>query len=147
MERRFFNPSQPQTMQVAVFLLYANVVVALLFRTGGEGLYATAVASVTRGNLGNSAVTLIGNLLALFVVAGSFAAAYLIANEKKIGWRLGVAVAAAPVIAIVILVLPLVGSVRISILDALTVNLLFDVALLVLLLHDQTRSYERLWFK
>jgi hypothetical protein len=130
-------------MQMAVFLLYANVVFALLFRTGGEGLYAAAVASVTRAKEISSTATLIGNLLAIFVVAGSFTAAYLIANEKKIGWRLGVAVAVCPLAALSLLVL--LGDIRI--IDALSVNLLFDVALLVLLLHSQTKSYEKVWFK
>ena len=145
-QRRFFNPTQPQTLQVAVFLLYANVVFALLFRTGGEGVFTLAAFSLTRGNISLGTATLIGNLLAIFVVAGSFTAAYLMANEKKIGWRLGVAVAAAPLIALVLLIL--IGYPRrLPLFDAIDVNLLFDVALLVLLLHDQTRSYERVWFK
>ena len=146
MERRFFNPSQPQTMQIAVFLLYANVVFALLFRTGGEGLYAAAVRSLIRSNETGSGVSLAGNLLAIFVVAGSFGAAYLIANEKRVGWRLGVAVAAAPLVALAILIL--IGHPRrVSIVDAISVNLLFDIALLALLLHTQTRAYEKIWFK
>jgi hypothetical protein len=145
-QRRFFNPTQPQTLQVAVFLLYANVLFALLFRTGDRGVYALSAFSLTRGNLSASTATLIGNLLTIFVVGGSFAAAYLMANEKKVGWRLGVAVAAAPLIALVILIL--IGYPRrLPLFDAIDINLLFDVALLVLLLHDQTRSYERLWFK
>jgi len=142
-ERRFFNPSQPQTLQGAVFLLYANVVFGLLFRTGGEGVFAFAAVSLTRGNISAGLATLIGNLLAIFVVGGSFAAAYLIANEKKIGWRLGVVVAATPIVALAILIV--FGD--ISLINALDIKLLFDVALLVLLLHDQTRSYERTWFK
>ena len=132
-------------MQVSVFLLYANVVVALLFRTGGSGLYHDAAVAVTRANITSSLATLIGNLFAVFVVGGSFAAAYLIANEKKIGWRLGVVVAAAPLVALVILIL--IGMPRLSIIDAISIQLLFDVALLVALLHDQTRSYEKVWFK
>lgn len=143
MERRFFNQSQPQTLQGAVFLLYANVVFALLYRTGGAGVFAYAALSLTRGSISVSLATLIGNLMAIFVVAGSFAAAYLIANEKKLGWRLGVAVAAAPVVALAILIV--FGD--ISFIDALDIKLLFDVALLVLLLHDQSRSYEKIWFK
>jgi len=145
-ERRFFNPTQPQTLQVAVFLLYANAVFALLFRTGDEGVFSRAAFSLSRGGLDVDLATLIGNLLSIFVVGGSFAAAYLIANEKKLGWRLGVAVAAAPLIALVVLLL--VGyPQRLRIVDAININLLFDGALLALLLHDQTRSYEKVWFK
>jgi hypothetical protein len=133
-------------MQVAVFLLYANVIVALLFRSGGGGLFAFAVFSITRGRVNGSSSTLAGNLISVIVVAGSAAAAYLIANEKKIGWRIGVVVASAPVVALLIILL-LGYPDRVSIFDAITVGTLFDVALVVLLLHDQTRSYEKVWFK
>ena len=144
-QRRFFNPSQPQTMQVAVFLLYANVVVALLFRSGGAGLYTAAVEAVTRNGLSQSLETLLGNVITIIVVGGSFAAAYLIANEKKVGWRLGVVVAAAPIVALLILLL--IGMPRLGIGSAISIQLMFDVALLVALVHDQTRSYEKVWFK
>jgi len=145
-ERRFFNPSQPQTMQGAVFLLYANVIFALLFRSGSEGLYALAVYSLTRGGVSGGAATLFGNLAAIGVVVGSGAAGYLIANEKKVGWRIGVVVAAAPVAALLILVL--IGYPRrLGLANVISIELFFDIALLALLLHDQTRSYERLWFK
>jgi len=145
-ERRFFNQSQPQTMQGAVFLLYANVVVALLFRSGGGGLYAQAAASLTRGAVSARTATVLGNLVSIAVVVGSAGAAYLIANEKKVGWRLGVVVAAAPLVALTILVL--IGyPQRVSILDVISISLAFDIILLVLLLHDQTRSYEKIWFK
>ncbi len=146
MERRFFNPSQPQTMQGAVFLLYANVVVALLFRSGGQGDFALAAYSLTRGSLSVSLATLIGNLIAIGVVVGSAAAAYLIANEKRIGWRIGVVVAAAPLVALVILLV--IGyPQRLSLANLISISLLFDIALMVMLVHDQTRSYEKVWFK
>jgi len=145
-ERRFFNQSQPQTMQGAVFLLYANVIVALLFRSGGGGLYAQAADSLTRGAVSDRTSTVLGNLVSIAVVVGSAGAAYLIANEKKVGWRLGVVVAAAPLVALTILVL--IGyPQRVSILDVISISLAFDIILLVLLLHDQTRSYEKIWFK
>jgi len=133
-------------MQGAVFLLYANVVFALLFRTGGEGLFSLAIYSLSRGRVNGSTATLAGNLTAIAVVVGSAAAAYLIANEKKIGWRIGVVVAAAPIVALLILVL-LGYPQRISFIDAINIRTLFDVALVVLLIHDQTRSYEKVWFK
>ncbi len=146
MERRFFNQSQPQTLQGAVFLLYANVVVALLFRSGGEGIYGVAAYSLTRGVISGGTATLLGNLVAIAVVVGSAGAGYLIANEKKVGWRLGVVVAAAPLVAFTILVL--IGyPQRLSILDVISISFAFDVILLVLLLHPQTRSYEKIWFK
>ncbi len=84
--------------------------------------------------------------MAIAVTVGSAGAGYLIANEKKVGWRLGVVVAAAPLLALTILVL--IGyPQRLSILDVISISLAFDIILLVLLLHDQTRSYEKIWFK
>ncbi len=142
MDRRFFNPSQPQTMQVSVFLLYANVILALFF-SGSEGLYAVAATSLTGGGGRGSGTTLIGNLVAIGVVAGCGAAAYLIANERKVGWRLGVVVAAAPIVALLLIIV----TGHVSVAGAISIRLLFDVALLVALLHDQTRSYEKIWFK
>ena len=133
-------------MQVAVFLLYANVVVALLFRSGGEGLFAAAANSVLREDRPYSAATLAGNLLAIVFVVGSAGAAYLIANEKRVGWRLGVVVAAAPLVATVI-VLTIGYPNRAGLTDVLDIGFLFDVALLALLLHKQTRDYEKIWFK
>jgi len=145
-ERRFFNPSQPQTMQVAVFLLYANVVVGLLFRTGKKGEFTLATLSLIRSPDALDASRLIGNLLAIAFIVGSAGSAYLIANEKRIGWRIGVVVAAAPLVASVIIVA--IGyPLRAGLADVIDVSFLFDIALLVLLLHDQTRSYEKIWFK
>ena len=146
MERRFFNPSQPQTLQVAVFLLYANVVISLLFRTGNEGEFGLALLAFLRSFDAVNAVRLVGNLMAIAFVLGSAAAAYLVANEKRIGWRLGVVVAAAPIVAALIIV-TIGWPSRVSVIDVIDIGFLFDVALLVLLLHDQTRSYEKVWFK
>ncbi len=145
MERRFFNQSQPQTLQVAVFLLYANVVVSLLFRTGNEGEFGYAVWSLLRS--GDSDLPrLLGNLLAILFVVGSGLSAYLIANEKRIGWRLGVAVAVAPLLAVALIVT--VGyPARVGLSQVIDIGFLFDVALLALLLHKQTRDYEKIWFK
>jgi hypothetical protein len=144
-ERRFFNPSQPQTLQVAVFLLYANVVFSLLFRTGNEGDFGEAVNAFLRSDSGKTA-RLIGNLLAIAFVVGSAACGYLIANEKRIGWRLGVVVAALPLVAVAIL-LTIAYPQRYSLTDIRPIGFLFDVALLALLLHNQSRSYEKVWFK
>ncbi len=145
-QRRFFNPTQPQTLQVAVFLLYANVVVGLLFRTGNQGEFTLAVLSLLRSAGALDTARLLGNLLAAAFLAGSAAAAYLIANEKRIGWRLGVVAAAAPLVALAI-ILTIGYPRRAGLGDIEYISFLFDVALLALLLHTQTRAYEKVWFK
>ena len=114
--RRWLNPAQPQTLQVAVFLLYAQAVVLLLF-----GGFLSPIG--------------------LALIAGGIAAGYGIANENKWGWRLGVAVAIVPIA---------LKFIFLGIADTITtdfVNLMFEVALVVALLHPQSREYQRIWFK
>jgi bacteriorhodopsin len=81
--------------------------------------------------------------LRAFVIAGGVAGAYLIANEKKWGYYLGIAVAG------VALLGRLYVGIRyhISPLDYDIIGFAFDVALVALLLHTQTREYTRIWFK
>lgn len=146
MERRFINSSQPQTIQVAVFLLYANVVVGLLFRTGNQGEFTLAILAFLRSPSAFDAARLLGNLLSIAFLVGSAACGYLMANEKRIGWRMAVVVAAAPLVAAAIIVT--IGyPVRVGLADVIDIGFLFDGALLALLLHTQTRNYERTWFK
>ena len=112
--RRWLNQSQPQTLQVAVFLLYLNGIFALLF---GGLFYA----------------------FGLVIIVGSVAAAYGIANERKWGYGLGVAMAFLP--------FALAIANGVSLLGGGILNLLFEVALVALLLHPQSRDYQRIWFK
>jgi hypothetical protein len=109
--RRWVNPTQPQTMQIAVFLLYFNAILTALF----GGLF---------------------NPFGLVVVVGSAAAGFGIANERKWGYGLGVAMALLPFVLII------TGNAGIAL-----VGLLFDIALVALLLHPQSRDYQRIWFK
>jgi len=118
--RRWTNPSQPQTLQIAVFLLYANAVLSLLL---GNILFAYGFL------IGFGSVVAFG--------AGGFG----IANERKWGYTLAVAVSILSVVALVALV---------GLLDVLrggaVITLMFDIALVALLLHPQSRDYQRIWF-
>jgi hypothetical protein len=115
--RRWLNPAQPQTLQIAVFLLYAQSVLLLLF--GGYF-----------------------HFVVLLLLAGAgVAAGYGIANEQKWGWRLGVVVAIAP-IALKVVVFGIADTITSDF-----VNLMFEIALVVALLHPQSRDYQRIWFK
>jgi hypothetical protein len=116
--RRFFNPSQPQTLQVSVWLLYFNAFWALLSALSGFPLSFLAVAAC----------------------AGS---AYGIANEKRWGYRLGVAVAVLDLALLVWAAGGLTEVLRIANL----IPLMFAVALVVALLHPMSRDYQRIWFR
>jgi hypothetical protein len=114
--RRWTNPSQPQTLQIAVFLLYANAVFGLLFQFP---------------------FVIFGLLLGLVVVAGYAAAGFGVANDQNWGYA----------VAVVVAVVVLAGSLaRFGLSLANGINLMFDIALLALLLHPQSRDYQRIWF-
>ena len=105
--RRWTNPSQPQTLQIAVFLLYFNAFFMVIY----GGLFHP-----------------LGLLLVVASVAGGFG----IANEQKWGYIVGLVAAAVDVF------LTLGGNI---------INLMFAIALVALLLHPQSRDYQRIWFR
>ncbi|MEA2704014.1 MAG: hypothetical protein QOD63_1959 [Actinomycetota bacterium] len=121
--RRWLNQAQPQTLQIAVFLLYLNAASFVIF----TGLLSSRFS---RPDF---------ELLTAFAVYGAqVAAAYGIANERRWGYGLAVGIAG------LALVLALIGS---AIFRRNLIGLMFDVALLALLLHPQSRDYQRIWFK
>lgn len=117
--RQWTNQRQPQTLQIAVFLLYADAALAVLFGQIFSGL---------------------GLLLAV----GSAVAGYQIANERRWGYHLGVAVAGFRVALLAFFVvtnLDEVGNLF------FLVSLVFPVALFVALVHPVSRGYQRIWFE
>jgi hypothetical protein len=77
--------------------------------------------------------------IGLLMVAASAAGGYGIANEKKWGYMLGVGISA-------FRLLLLFASGGNPVLDD-PIALLFAGAQLALLLHPQSREYQRVWFK
>jgi hypothetical protein len=77
------------------------------------------------------------------VIGGGAAAGYGIANERKWGYRLGVVVAATP---LAVLLYVCVRH-QVSPLNFDLIPILFNIALFALLVHPQSREYERIWFK
>ena len=115
--RRWFDQSQPQTLQISVWLLYWNAVLGVLF---GQLL----------------------SPLGLVFVAAAAASGLGIANEKKWGWWLGVAYALLLVVPVII-----TGGLNRVLRGSGIINLMFDIALVVALLHPMSRSYKKIWFK
>jgi hypothetical protein len=113
-ETRWFDRTQPQTLQIAVILMYINAAFTLLF----GGLFSR---------------------LGLLFVAGYVLAGYGIANEKKWGYVLGLVMAFLPfVVQIAVFHNPFAANL---------ITLMFEIALVALLLHRQSREYQRIWFK
>ena len=108
---RWVDRSQPQTLMMATVVMYINAVL-------GIGAFLVSLP------------------LAFFLVICPVAAGWGIANEKKWGYWLGLAI---NVLAVIYLLIPPgFGSV---------ISLLFYIALVALLLHPESRSYRRTWFR
>jgi len=120
--RRWTNPTQPQTLQIAVFLLYIEAVFGVLF--GQVFLWFP---------------------IGLLLVAGQAASGFGIANERKWGYWLAVTIASLGLLPIVFTI---VGDGVTGILNlSFIINMLFPVALFALLLHPMSRDYQRIWFR
>ncbi len=116
-ERRFFNNTQPQTLQIAVIILYID-----------------AAFSLFLGGFANP----IGILLIATMGGGAFG----IANEKRWGYALGL-VGAGLNLAYPFFLGVSLGQY----LSYDPLGLMFSVALVALLLHPMSRDYQRIWFK
>lgn len=126
--RRWVNPTQPQTMQIAVFLLYLVAAETLIW---GNSLFVQAAFHGA------------GLLVRLFITGAGVAAGYGIANERKWAYALGLVVAAIPLSARLYVSL----KIQASPLHYDPLGLMFEVALAALLIHPQSRDYQRIWFK
>ena len=113
--RRWINHSLPQSLGNAVLLLYISA---------GFDVLAGFFTSV----------------YGLPIIVGKIAAGYGIANEKKWGYQLGIAMAFLP-----FLLRFLFGGVG-AVLGTGIISLMFEILLIALLLHEQSREHQRIWF-
>lgn len=121
-DRKFFDPSQPQTLQIAVLLFYFNAGFLLISMLLGGGIEP------------------IGLLLA----AVGALCAFGMANEKRIAY-IGALILACLNLGWFLFIWLGLGY-RISFFN-LVLSLLFDVALVALLVHPQSREYQKIWFR
>ena len=122
--RVWVNRHQPQTLYIAQILLYIRGGLALFF-----------------GVITGGAITVSGLVFAV----GEVTAAYGIANERRWGYKLGVTVA---LLTLVIGLLVLLRDFdQLGRVFGQLVGVLFDVALVALLLHPMSRVYQQYWPK
>lgn len=114
-ELKWFDQSQPQTLQGAVLFSYLNAALAVLFFI----IFGPTIS------------------LILILLAG---AAYGVANEKR--WAYWAAVVLSCLYLLGQIIFFLTGGGFSGIL-----SLLFAALLVALLLHPDSRSYQRVWFK
>ncbi len=112
--QRWINQSHPQTLLFATYLLYFDAVFGILNIVLGGGL----------------------SFLGLVLAGGSAGAGYGIANDRRWGYYLGVAVSALG-LALLLLATGLSN----------VLSLMFAVAQLALLLHPLSRNYQKVWFR
>lgn len=136
--RKWFDRMQPQTLQIATWLLYINGFFALVGFLGTEDWIG--LARITKGLLGSIAGL---GVIACFVLGG-----FLMANDRRLGYRMALVGAFSPFI---LRVWVLWGVSGISTFDKITgrnaISFLFDAALCALLLHPQSREHQRLWYR
>lgn len=130
--RQWVNSRQPQTLYLAQILMYIQ---------GGMDLLFTLPGGLADGRLYGLRILAIAYLL--LTVVGKLVAAFGIANSMRWAYRLGVAAAAAPVALRAVAVF---GG-GLGRLWVQPISLLFDIALLALLLHRQSRSHQKHWFR
>lgn len=118
--QRWVNPTHPQTLHIAVVLLYIDAAFDAI-----QGGYASVIG--------------------LALIAGSVAAGFGIANERKWGYWLGVGIALLGLYWY--LPIFLTGQIGALFHPRVLITFAFAVAQLVLLIHPMSRSYYKIWFK
>ena len=135
--RKWFDRLQPQTLQIAMWLLYLNGFFALIgFMDKSDWV---GYARVSKGSL--------GSLVGLFVVVAFIGGGFLMANDRKVGYKLALAAAFSPFALRIWIMWSVPG---IGVLDRITgsdtIGFIFEAALCALLLHPQSREHQRVWY-
>lgn len=135
--RKWFDRVQPQTLQIATWLLYINgffALVAFMDDTDWIGY-----ARQTKG--------IIGFLVGIAVIGSNVVGGFLMANDRRLGYRLSIVAAFSPFALRIWLSLDWDGyGIVARITGRDTIGFIFEVALCALLLHTNSREHQRLWF-
>lgn len=128
----------PQTLQVAVWLLYidgAFAVLGYLDKSDQYGIWRY---------LGG-----IGGILAPLACISFIAGGFLIANGRRLGWYLGIGASLAPFLLRALYKFQYTDGLTISwiITQNNLISFLFEAALVALLVHPMSRSYATRWLR
>jgi len=125
--KKWFDRMQPQTLQIATWLLYIN------------GFFALANFMDSQMEIGYiRRVYAFGLVYGLVVIAAHVLGGLLMANDLKIGYKIALVAAFSPFVSNLIVYQSLIAH---SFLNAA-----FDIALIALLLHTQSRAHQKVWF-
>lgn len=135
-DRRWFNPTLPQMLQIAVFLLYFGAFFGLF-----DALDALSGAPTLL-------LVFLWASVPLHVLGGLG-----VSEERKRGYQLAIAAAAYPFVFRALVVFDVFGDVfvespfRYVLLGGSILNFAFEAALVVLLLHTKSKEHVRIWFR
>ena len=146
--KKWFDRMQPQTLQIATWLLYFDgffALVSLIDKSGYIGYLRFQYP--------------FGFILGIISVALYVLGGWLMANDLKIGYKLSVTAAAMPFVLRFLAVRSFSQNFEtqspIGITDYLTgrvfggsiISSAFDIPVLALLLHTQSREHQRIWYR
>ena len=140
--RRWFDRMQPQTLQIATWLLYLN------------GFFLLIDVVDNSDYLGYFRVQYGWGLpLGVAVVVLHAAGGWLMANDRKLGWKLAVAASFTPFVLRFIaysdIERQLNGSISLyrKLTGGSTLSAIFEVALCAPLLHPHSRQHQKIWYR
>jgi len=137
--RKWFDRMQPQTLQIATWLLYINAFFALVDWLGNDPGSWIGFARYRDGALG----ALVGLGIVVAYVAGGF----LMANDRRLGWRIAVVAAFSPFLLRFWVLRDTFASTWDKLTGGRLISVMFEVALCALLLHPQSREHQRVWYR
>ena len=139
--RKWFDRLQPQTLQIATWLLYLNgffAAIGFLDRTDWVG-----AAREIKGSP--------GVMVGLLVIAAHIGGGFLMANDRRLGYRLALFAAFSPFILRFWVLSDDAFDTRVGLWTKVsgnnTISLIFEVALCALLLHPLSRDHQRRWYR
>jgi hypothetical protein len=135
--RKWFDRFQPQTLQIATWLLYISGVF-MLIDIGDESTFSGYAWDAYN----------YGKFMILGFIAAHALGGLLMANDRKLGYWLALVAAFSPFFLSFWVLRDIPG---VSFMDKLTggstISFIFNVALVALLLHPISREHQRVWYK
>lgn len=140
--RKWFDRMQPQTLQIAAMLLYLNGFFALI-----SVIDSTDYLGYLRNRFA------LGLIVGLVVVALHALSGLFMANDLKLGYKFAIVAAFSPFVLrfAAYTDLEITSGISITLYRKLsggsTLSLIFEVALCALILHPQSRSHQKIWYR
>jgi hypothetical protein len=137
--KRWFDRMLPQTLQIALWLLYIDGAFALLdYLDGGGGVFGW---SRMRGGL--------GGLLAPAAIVAHALGGLMIANGRRAGWYLAIFASFSPGLLRALIALNSNGGLGLSwiLTQDNFIAFVFEAALVALLIHPMSRNHARRWLR